>query len=186
MIETKKMNKLTQGIFSIIIACILVLPIALTAPFPVILVSIFLLYVLIYLTLVDLKSFRLPNHATLPLIAAGIGWHLIFAPMYLTVNAIIGAVAGYLTIWIIRLYYFKRRNVEAIGLGDAKFLAACGAWLGWQAIPLVLLTASLTALTVVTFQSFSGAKFDSKTAIPFGPYLCIGFWTIWSSKYVLY
>ena len=155
------------------------------APFHIVIVSIFLLYALIYLTLIDLKSFRLPNHVTLPLIAAGIVWHIVLAPKDIQIDAVIGAIVGYLIIWLIRLYYLKRRNLEAIGLGDAKFLAASGAWLGWQALPFVLLTASLTALTIVIFQSFAGVKFDSKTAIPFGPYLCIGFWTVWSSKYVL-
>ena len=99
---------------------------------------------------------------------------------------LIGAVAGYAVIWLLRAYYLKRRNIEAIGLGDAKFLAASGAWLGWQALPFLLLTASIVALIVVTIQSIAGNKFDSKTAIPFGPYLCIGFWTIWSSKYVAF
>ncbi|UTW56532.1 A24 family peptidase [Kordiimonas sp. SCSIO 12610] len=132
-----------------------------------------------------MKSFRLPNHATLPLMAAGLLWNVLFIRGDAATDAIIGAAAGYLFIWSIREVYIRTRNIEAIGLGDAKFLAAAGAWLGWQTLPFILLTASVSALIIVTFQSLTNRKIDSKTAIPFGPYLCIGFWTLWSAKYVV-
>jgi prepilin signal peptidase PulO-like enzyme (type II secretory pathway) len=180
------MSALKHGILGTMIATLLLIPIFLSAPFPIIIVSIFILYVLTYLTLIDFQMFRLPNHATLPLMAAGLLWHLVIARTTTPFDYIYGAIIGYAVIWALRAYYLKRRNIEAIGLGDAKFLAAAGAWLGWQGLPFVLLTASVSALLIVTIQSFFGKKLDSRTAIPFGPYLCIGFWTVWSSKYVVF
>jgi prepilin signal peptidase PulO-like enzyme (type II secretory pathway) len=174
-----------QNSIGIFIAGLLLIPIVIRAPLNVTLISLPLLATLTYLTLFDIKSFRLPNHATYPLIAVGLGWSFMKYGEFLFPDYLIGAFAGYGFIWLLRAYYIKSRGIEAIGLGDAKLLAAVGAWLGWQSIPMVLFVAAFTALTIVIFQTLNGQRFDSKTAIPFGPYLCFGFWTIWSIKYVM-
>jgi len=159
-------------------ALTLLIPISYYNDFDILLISLVLLYALTYLTLFDLREYRLPNIVTYPLILAGL-----IVNSYYSFNVIeqylVGAVVGYGVIWLLRAYYLKRRSIEAIGLGDAKLLAAAGAWLGWQALPFVLMIASFSAILLYIFQSLRRDDIDSQTKIPFGPFLCVGIWTIW-------
>ena len=138
-----------------------------------IILSIF--FLIIYF--IDLKHFIIPNELTYPLIVLGFGKtffanqnYYIF-PDYL--NSIIGGVAGYTIIWVIIFLYKKLKNIEGMGLGDAKLLAAIGFWFGWIALPFVLFFSSLTAL-VISMPSLVKKTKNLQTKIPFGPYIILG------------
>ena len=138
-----------------------------------IILSIF--FLIIYF--IDLKHFIIPNELTYPLIVLGFGKtfltnqnYFIF-PDYL--NSIIGGVAGYTIIWIIIFLYKKLKNIEGMGLGDAKLLAAIGFWFGWISLPFVLFFSSLTALLVSVPSLIKKTK-NLQTKIPFGPYIILG------------
>ena len=138
-----------------------------------IILSIF--FLIIYF--IDLKHFIIPNELTYPLIVLGFGKtffanqnYYIF-PDYL--NSIIGGVAGYTIIWVIIFLYKKLKNIEGMGLGDAKLLAAIGFWFGWIALPFVLFFSSLTAL-IVSVPSLIKKTKNLQTKIPFGPYIILG------------
>ena len=138
-----------------------------------IILSIF--FLIIYF--IDLKHFIIPNELTYPLIVLGFGKtfftnqnYYIF-PDYL--NSIIGGVAGYTIIWVIIFLYKKLKNIEGMGLGDAKLLAAIGFWFGWIALPFVLFFSSLTAL-VISMPSLIKKTKNLQTKIPFGPYIILG------------
>ena len=138
-----------------------------------IILSIF--FLIIYF--IDLKHFIIPNELTYPLIVLGFGKtfftnqnYYIF-PDYL--NSIIGGVAGYTIIWVIIFLYKKLKNIEGMGLGDAKLLAAIGFWFGWISLPFVLFFSSLTAL-IISVPSLIKKTKNLQTKIPFGPYIILG------------
>ena len=138
-----------------------------------IILSIF--FLIIYF--IDLKHFIIPNELTYPLIFLGFGKtfltnqnYFIF-PDYL--NSIIGGVAGYTIIWLIIFLYKKLKNIEGMGLGDAKLLAAMGFWFGWICLPFILFFSSLIAL-LTNVPSLLNKTKDLQTKIPFGPYIILG------------
>ena len=138
-----------------------------------IILSIF--FLIIYF--IDLKHFIIPNELTYPLIILGFGKtfltnqnYFIF-PDYL--NSIIGGVAGYTIIWLIIFLYKKLKNIEGMGLGDAKLLAAMGFWFGWICLPFILFFSSLIAL-ITNVPSLLNKTKDLQTKIPFGPYIILG------------
>ena len=128
--------------------------------------------ILIWAAVIDTRSMILPNYLTLPLIPAGLAlaW---LQPPELTAR-LIGAAAGFLVFAGIALLYRKIRGRDGLGLGDAKLLAAAGAWVGWQALPSVVLIASVGGLVWALITRPSG-----QTRIAFGPFLALGFWLVW-------
>ena len=87
-------------------------------------------------------------------------------------QSIIGGVIGYLTIWIIIFLYKKLKNLDAMGFGDAKLMAAIGTFFGLKSIPLILFFSSITALIIV-LPSLINKTRNLKAEIPFGPYILI-------------
>ena len=139
--------------------------------------SVFLAAVLLRLTWIDVKTFRLPDSYTLPLIAVGLGlpW-LIAGPDLLA--RLIGAAVGFASLGLIGEIHFRSKKVEGLGLGDAKLFAAAGAWLGWQALPVVILIASVSGLLYATLFR-RGRLHDG---IAFGPMLALGFLLCWLGR----
>ncbi len=127
---------------------------------------------LIALAMIDLDTQFLPDDITLPLLWAGLaasalGWTV---PLD---KAVIGAAAGYVSLWSIYWLYKLVRNREGMGYGDFKLLAAMGAWLGWpMLLPIVLLSSAVGAVVGVFLILFRGHKWEIH--IPFGPYLVGG------------
>lgn len=132
-----------------------------------------LMAILVYLAYYDLRTFRLPDVITLPLILLGLLFNSLSNQRFISFqDAIIGAILGYTCLWLLNLLYRIVKKQDGIGMGDAKLLAALGAWLGWFALPSILLMASLTGLIggIIWLQ---WNKQSHGSAFPFGPFLAI-------------
>ena len=130
------------------------------------------LWIMIALTGIDLDTRLLPDSLTLPLLWLGLLVNLDshFATLP---SAVIGAMAGYLSLWSVYWLFRLATGKEGMGHGDFKLLAAIGAWLGWQMLPLVILLSSVVGAAVGIGLILAG-KAERNTAIPFGPYLAGG------------
>lgn len=132
---------------------------------------------------VDIDRFILPDLLTLGLILAGMGFASFLSPAELLDRAI-GAVAGYAALGLVALAYRKLRGRDGLGRGDAKLFAAAGAWLGWQDLPLVMLSAALLAIVWVVLAAIGGRKVAAEARLPFGPFIALGFWGVWMLRAV--
>ncbi len=136
-----------------------------------------LTWALVVLTVIDFDTQLLPDSITLPLLWLGLALNLpdgehLFATLD---SAVIGAIAGYLSLWSVYHLFRLITGKEGMGYGDFKLLAALGAWLGWQMLPLViLLSAVVGAVVGITLMVVAGR--DRQIPIPFGPYLAAAGW----------
>lgn len=129
-------------------------------------------WALIALTFIDFDTHLLPDSITQPMIWLGllVNMNQTFASLD---SALIGAVAGYLTLWSVYWLFKLTTGKEGMGFGDFKLLAAIGAWLGWQILPLTILLSSLVGAVVgISLILFAGR--GRQVPIPFGPYLAGG------------
>ena len=137
--------------------------------------ALLLTWSLIALTMIDFDTHLLPDIITLPLLWLGLAFSLINHDSSVFANpqsAIIGALAGYLSLWSIYQGFRLATGKEGMGYGDFKLLAALGAWLGWQMLLLiVILSAGVGLIAAVGMIIFRGH--DRQIPIPFGPYLSI-------------
>jgi len=130
-----------------------------------------LLWMLIALTFIDFDTQLLPDGLTLPLLWAGLIANMfeLFMPLR---TAVIGAIAGYLALWSVYWLFKLIRGKEGMGYGDFKLLAALGAWMGWQMLPLIVLLASVVGAVIgIGLIVFKGR--DHSVPLAFGPYLAI-------------
>ena len=126
-------------------------------------------WALIALAFIDLDTHLLPDAITLPLIWIGLLFNLnaTYAPLS---DAVIGAIAGYMSLWLVFQAFRLLTGKEGMGFGDFKLLAAIGAWLGWQMLPVTILLSSVVgALVGISLIVF--ARHGRDNPIPFGPYL---------------
>jgi leader peptidase (prepilin peptidase) / N-methyltransferase len=129
------------------------------------------LWMLIALTFIDFDTQLLPDGLTLPLLWAGLIANIfdLFVPLR---TAVIGAIAGYLALWIVYWLFKLIRGKEGMGYGDFKLLAALGAWMGWQMLPLIVLLSSIVGAAIgIGLIVFKGR--DHNIPLAFGPYLAI-------------
>lgn len=129
---------------------------------------------LLCLMMIDWQHQLLPDNLTLSLMWLGLlvnSQHLFVAPE----EAIIGAASGYMILWVVAMLYQKITQREGMGYGDFKLLAALGAWLGWQSLPMIVLIASILG-SLVGVAAMMFKKYSAKTPIAFGPYLVIAGW----------
>jgi leader peptidase (prepilin peptidase) / N-methyltransferase len=127
---------------------------------------------------IDLRTWLLPDVLILPLIVLGLveAWWL--APGYV-VDRAAGALLGYFMLWGIAWLYRRLRGRDGLGLGDAKLLAAAGAWVGAMGLSSVVLIGAVTALIAAGGLMASGMRLDRYSALPFGPFLALGTWLVW-------
>ncbi len=127
---------------------------------------------MIALAFIDLDTFYLPDDITLPLVWAGLLANMggLFVDLE---SAVIGAVAGYLALWLVFWGYKLATGKDGMGYGDFKLLAAIGAWLGWKMLPVVILLSSLAG-AIVGISLIVFARHGRNVPIPFGPYLVLG------------
>ena len=131
---------------------------------------------LLLLGAIDRRTGLLPDMLTLPLLAAGLLAGLVEADGPEMADRAIGAMAGYAVFAGLAFAYRRLRGREGLGLGDAKLLAAGGAWLGWQALPMVILAGAGAAL-ILTLALAAG-RVSRHTAIAFGPFLAFAIWAV--------
>jgi len=126
-------------------------------------------YLLIAMTFIDADTQLLPDDLTLPMLWCGLLVNLngAFVPLH---EAVIGAAAGYLSLWTVYWLFKLATGKEGMGYGDFKLLAALGAWLGWKMLPIIILLSSAVG-AVVGIALILLARRGRHNPIPFGPYL---------------
>lgn len=129
---------------------------------------------LIALCFVDLEHQLLPDQITQPLLWLGL---MVAVPAYYTPlpAALFGAIVGYLSLWVIFHTYRLLTGKQGFGYGDFKLLAALGAWLGWQQLPLIILLASVSG-ALIGIGLILSRRHQMQNPLPFGPYLAISGW----------
>ena len=135
-------------------------------------------WMLLALAWIDARSFRLPDMLTLPLLLAGLAVAACDSRDAL-LSAAIGAIGGYAALALISAGYRRLRGRDGLGLGDAKLLAAGGAWIGWAGLPWALLLACLIGIAFALYRGFRHGGLAGDTVLPFGPPLALGIWLVW-------
>ncbi|MDD2663508.1 MAG: A24 family peptidase [Dechloromonas sp.] len=131
--------------------------------------ALLLIWALIALSFIDLDTQLLPDSITLPLLWLGLLFNLMRT--YADIDgAVIGAMAGYLSLWSIFWLFKLATGKEGMGYGDFKLLAALGAWLGWSMLPVIVLLSSLVG-AAAGIALIALARHGRNVPIPFGPYL---------------
>ena len=128
-------------------------------------------WAIIALAFIDFDTFYLPDDITLPLLWAGLVLN-VDATYTDIASAVIGAAAGYLSLWLVFWGFKLATGKEGMGYGDFKLLAAIGAWVGWKMLPLVILLSSFVGALVGVLLIVL-ARHGRNVPIPFGPYLAI-------------
>lgn len=130
---------------------------------------------LIALSVIDLRTQLLPDDLTQPLLWLGLMASLM--PIFAVdpATAIIGALAGYLSLWSVYWLFKLVTGKEGMGYGDFKLLAALGAWLGWKALPMIILLSSLVG-ALVGISLVVLRRHAREVPLPFGPYLAAAGW----------
>jgi leader peptidase (prepilin peptidase)/N-methyltransferase len=141
---------------------------------------------LVAMTGIDIDTQLLPDHMTLPLMWAGVIASLWSVHTDLQ-SSVVGAMAGYLILWGIYHLFRLLTGKEGMGYGDFKLLAALGAWLGWQMLPLIVLLSSVVGAFVGLILMGTG-RLQRDKPMPFGPYIAAAGWIalIWGQKIIDY
>jgi len=136
--------------------------------------ALFFTWVLITLTLIDLKTQLLPDSITLPLLWLGI--LLSFFDVFTDLaSSVIGAMAGYMILWLVYQLFKLLTGKEGMGFGDFKLLAALAAWIGYSYLPQIILVSSVVG-SVFGISLLIIGKTKQQQPIPFGPYLAVAGW----------
>ena len=127
---------------------------------------------LLAMSAIDIDTHLLPDSMTLPLLWAGliVNFNGMFASLH---DAVLGAIFGYLVLWAVHWLFRLVRGVEGMGYGDFKLLAALGAWLGWAALPQIVLIAAVAGAVVGLAATWRG-RMRFEEPLPFGPFLAAG------------
>lgn len=148
------------------------------------LAALLLVWTLVALAFIDFDHQILPDALTLPVLWLGllVNSRDIFVSLE---SAVFGAVAGYLSLWLVYQVFRLLTKKEGMGFGDFKLLALFGAWLGWQQLPLIILLSSFTG-AVIGLALIIGLGRDKQVPMPFGPFLCIAGWIslLWGNDIV--
>ena len=135
-------------------------------------------WTLLTMAWIDARTMLLPDVMTLPLLVAGLAATAILSPDSLADHALAAAL-GYFGLAALAWIYRQVRGRDGLGLGDAKLLAAIGAWLGLIELPYALLLASCLGLLAAGAAALNGKRMTAATAVPFGPFLALSLWMLW-------
>lgn len=144
--------------------------------------ALLLTWALIALSFIDIDHQLLPDDIVLPVLWLGLGLSLV--PLFAEPeDAIIGAIAGYLSLWMVFQLFKLATGKEGMGYGDFKLLALLGAWFGWQLLPQIVLI-STVAGSIVGILLIVLRRLGRENPIPFGPYIAAAGWIamIWGEK----
>lgn len=165
------LTELGLAMLSLLLACLLSSEVLLAA-------GVLFSALLVGLSLTDLEHMLLPDMLTQPLLWCGLLLALSGAGPVSPESAIIGAVTGYLVLWLLYWVVLLVRNKEGMGHGDFKLLAALGAWCGWHMLPSILLGAALLTMACMLAARIIHQR-SLLEAIPFGPGLAVSGWLGW-------
>ncbi len=135
-------------------------------------------WTLLTLAAIDWRTGLLPDVLTLPLAVAGLGVTFAIDRAALLDHAV-GGVAGFAIFWALAEIYRRLRGRDGLGLGDAKLLAAAGAWLSWSALPTVILFAAFLGLALALARRARGQALAATDRLAFGPALAAAIWLVW-------
>jgi len=136
--------------------------------------ALLLTWALVALSAIDIEHQLLPDNITLPLLWLGLAFNLF--GVYTTLeSAVIGAMTGYGILWLIYQAFRLITGKEGMGYGDFKLLAMLGAWLGWPALPVIVLLSSVVGAVVGVSLMLARGQ-DRNVPIPFGPYIAVAGW----------
>lgn len=138
----------------------------------------FLCAIVLTMAVIDAREMVLPNCLNLLLAAGGVGQALLVGNPR-PADAVLGALLAFFTLSAVALLFRRVRGIDGLGLGDQKFSAAAGLWIGWGAIAPMLLVASCSALIFVALRSTNGRTVSRVSRLPFGPFLGIGTVACW-------
>ncbi len=158
-------------IIEFVTAALSILPLMIFGPSVAAIAALGLVWCLVALTMIDIDHQLLPDAITLPLLWAGLLVNLwgVYTPIE---SAVIGAIAGYLSLWSVYWLFKLATGKEGMGYGDFKLLAALGAWMGWTFLPMIILLSSLVG-AVLGIAIIVASGRDKAKPLPFGPYLAI-------------
>jgi leader peptidase (prepilin peptidase) / N-methyltransferase len=144
--------------------------------------ALLLTWSLIALSFIDIDHHLLPDSITLPVLWLGL-FLSVFGLFTDSHASIIGAIAGYLSLWCVFHLFKLLTGKEGMGYGDFKLLALFGAWLGWQSLPAIILLSSLVG-AVIGIAMIVFSRHDRNKPIPFGPYLAAAGWIalLWGAE----
>ncbi len=147
--------------------------------------ALLLTWSLITLTMIDFDHKLLPDDVTLPLLWLGLALNTMNTYVDLQ-NAVMGAMLGYLSLWSVYWVFKLLTGKEGMGYGDFKLLAALGAWLGWQAVPLIILLSSVVG-AVCGIAIMIAQRRGKDVPMPFGPYLAAAGWIclVWGDEIIV-
>ncbi|QQO24676.1 prepilin peptidase [Bradyrhizobium diazoefficiens] len=123
---------------------------------------------------IDLRRGIIPDWLNLALAVAGLARSAILGGGTAAFGATAQAIIVGAVIWLLRRLYFMLRQVQGLGLGDVKLLAASTIWIGIMGVPMQLLVASLSALAAAGAMQLAGKTMTRQTSLPFGPFLVLG------------
>lgn len=148
--------------------------------------ALLLLWFLISLTFIDIDTQYLPDKLTLPLLWLGLIVNS-FGVYTDLASAVWGAIAGYISLWSVYWLFKLVTRKEGMGYGDFKLLAALGAWMGWQFLPLIIILSSFVG-AVIGIAGIIILGRDKNIPIPFGPYLAIAGWIafLWGERIIVF
>lgn len=135
-------------------------------------------WTLLTLAWIDWRSLLLPDVLTLPLLLAGLAVTWLLEPVAVPAHAL-GAACGYLGLRGVAWGYRLLRGRDGMGVGDAKLLAAAGAWLGPAMLPLLVLLSAVLGIVMAGGQAIAGRRMTATSALPFGTCLAAAFWVLW-------
>jgi leader peptidase (prepilin peptidase) / N-methyltransferase len=128
----------------------------------------------IVLAWIDIRDGIIPDWLNLIVAGLGLAKAVIVGGFLAGIEAAAAGIVSGLIFWLLRRLYFGWRKIQGLGLGDVKFLAAAGIWIGLAGLPTLLLTAALTALAAAAVMQYAGRDMNRGTSLPFGPFLTIG------------
>jgi leader peptidase (prepilin peptidase)/N-methyltransferase len=126
------------------------------------------------LALIDVRHGIIPDWLNLTIAGVGLLRAVIVDGPLAGSEAVCEGAAIGVTFWLVRRLYFALRKIQGLGLGDVKFLAAAGIWVGVAGLPVLLLVAALTALACAAVIQLTGRQLTARTSMSFGPFLAIG------------
>jgi leader peptidase (prepilin peptidase) / N-methyltransferase len=126
------------------------------------------------LALIDMRHGIIPDWLNLTIAGLGLSKAVIVGGSLAGLEAVCEGIAIGAIFWLLRRLYFVLRKIQGLGLGDVKFLAAAGLWVGVDGLPMLLLVAALAALATAGCMQLAGQNMTRRTSISFGPFLALG------------